>query len=71
MSKDFILTKQQDIAVLHWNISHVESEECQEVGRSSIGGRLTYSFTPTGLGCVVVVRCACGAEIDLTDYTDW
>jgi len=37
----------------------------------AIGGRLTYSFTPTGLGTVVVVMCACGAKLDLTDVDNW
>lgn len=37
----------------------------------AIGGTTTYSFTPTSLGVVVKVRCACGVEIDLTDYKNW
>ncbi len=32
------------------------------------GGRLCYSFTPTTLGLVTEVKCACGMGIDLTDY---
>ncbi len=34
------------------------------------GGRLCYAFTPTSLGLVTQVTCACGQGIDLTDY-DW
>ncbi len=26
----------------------------------------TYSFTPTSIGIVVTVKCACGSEIDVT-----
>lgn len=37
----------------------------------AIGGRLTFSFTPTGLGVVTKVKCGCGEEIDLTEYNDW
>jgi hypothetical protein len=37
----------------------------------AIGGRWTYSFTPTGLGTVIKIRCGCGAECDLTNYDDW
>lgn len=37
----------------------------------AIGGRLTYSFTGTSLGQIVVVKCGCGEEIDLTDYNMW
>ncbi len=36
----------------------------------AIGGRLTYSITPTSLLPVVKVHCACHPEaiVDLTDY---
>lgn len=37
----------------------------------AIGGALTYSFTPTTLGVVIKVKCACGKEIDVTDYEGW
>ena len=37
----------------------------------AIGGRFTYCFTPTGLGVLTSVRCACGAEVNLTDTNDW
>lgn len=37
----------------------------------AIGGAVTYSFTPTGLGTVVkVAHSETGEELDLTDY-DW
>ncbi len=34
----------------------------------AIGGRFTFSFTPTTLFTRVDSTCACGAEIDVTDY---
>ena len=37
----------------------------------AIGGRFTYSFTPTSLGVVIKVKCACEQEIDVTFYEDW
>jgi hypothetical protein len=37
----------------------------------AIGGRLTYSFTPTTIGMTVSVKCACGAESNITDYGSW
>ncbi len=37
----------------------------------AIGGQYTYLFTPTSIGVVVRVKCACGAEIDLSNYEDW
>lgn len=41
----------------------------------AIGGELTYEFSPTGLGDILVVRFCKGskweAEINLTDYDSW
>lgn len=50
-------------------------EACWEEGNpygGAIGGALTYSFTPTSIGMVVVVKNGhTGNEIDLTDYRSW
>jgi len=37
----------------------------------AIGGSMTWSFTPTGIGVVVRVKHASGAELDLSDYGEW
>ena len=38
----------------------------------AIGGRYTYSFTPTTLGVVTTVRNnSTGKELDVTNYLDW
>jgi hypothetical protein len=37
----------------------------------AIGGGITYSFLPTGLGVIASVTCACGAKCDLTDVDNW
>jgi len=39
--------------------------------QGAIGGRLTYTFTPTGLGTIRKVKCACGEEKDVSNYEDW
>ena len=42
-----------------------------EVYCGAIGGRFTYSFTPTSLGMIIKVKDDLdGDEIDITDY-DW
>lgn len=63
--KEF-LDKEQLKNFNNWNKER--KEVCKLTYTGAIGGRLTYSFTPTGLGTVVKVKCACGEEIDLTDY---
>jgi len=37
----------------------------------AIGGGLTYQFTPTSFVCVIIVKCGCGEEIDLSGYESW
>jgi len=38
----------------------------------AIGGQLTYSFTPTGLGCIVeVIHGVTKEKLDLTDVEIW
>jgi hypothetical protein len=39
--------------------------------KAAIGGAVTYEFTPTSLGVVVVIKCHCGAKLDVSDYQDW
>lgn len=34
----------------------------------AIGGTLTYSFTPTSIGTIVKVECACGSSVSLCDH---
>ena len=36
-----------------------------------IGGVLTFMFTPTTMGLVVKVKCACGEVKDCSDYGSW
>jgi hypothetical protein len=55
-----------------WNKEH--NKVCPfKNGKSqgAIGGRLTFSFTPTGLGPAVSVECACGEKHNCTDYDSW
>ncbi len=60
-----------------WNAKHYRVCPFYDDGTNpnspagAIGGTLTYCFTPTSIGCCVRVKCACGEEIDLTDYRGW
>ena len=44
---------------------------CPGYGRSVIGGHLTYSFTPTGVGMIIKIKCGCGEKLDLTHVEGW
>jgi len=37
----------------------------------AIGGRISYFFTPTGLGIACGVQCACGWSKECTDVSNW
>jgi hypothetical protein len=60
-----------------WLQTHVldcEYWQFDDMGRlpqGASGGAITYTFTPTTLGLVIKVQCACGDEHDVTDYDEW
>ncbi|GMQ95321.1 MAG: hypothetical protein BMS9Abin13_434 [Patescibacteria group bacterium] len=55
-----------------WLKEHNKTCSFADIGnQGAIGGRISYIFTPTGIGCVVEVKCACGEKVDITDYGDW
>ena len=50
-----------------FNDEHCEHCKAFKVGKSNVG-RLTYSFTPVGVGeSITTVKCACGAMCCLSD----
>jgi len=63
----FNLTDDQAKQVGGWGKDH----GCPLKDQGAIGGALTYSFTPTSIGIVEKVSCACGKDLDLTDYDLW
>lgn len=48
---------------MKWSRDHKCSKERSQ--------QYTYCFSPTGIGTVVVVKCYCGQEINLTDSSTW
>lgn len=40
--------------------------------KAAIGGRYTFSFTPTSLGTIIKVQCgSCEEQLDITEYENW
>ena len=69
----FKLNKIENEAVMNWIEKH-NTEGCKLqdfTEQGAIGGRISYTFTPTSVGCAIEVKCACGASCDVTDYSDW
>jgi hypothetical protein len=45
---------------------------CAKKHPSTIGGAVTYCFTPTGVGLSISIKCnVCNKEKDITDYESW
>jgi len=70
----FSLTPEQVEKYLAWNEAH--KAECpffdgHTYATGSIGGRVSFEFSSTGLGTVTRAKCSCGKEIDLSDYENW
>jgi hypothetical protein len=62
---NFSLTNKQDKLVDNWKKQQIE----KSLSSSTIGGRWTYSFTPTSLGFVIKIIDNKTNEIfDITDY---
>jgi hypothetical protein len=52
-------------------LNKFSKHKCALRYHGAIGGALTYSFTPTSLGVVIKAKCACGKEVDVSDYEGW
>ena len=66
----FSINNDQKLKLNKWLKSH--NKKCSlRVKDATIGGKLTYCFTPTGLGCIIVVKCACGQSCDITGSENW
>lgn len=64
----FVLKSEQE-AINLW----IKEQNCKvENHGGAIGGRYTYMYTPTSLGCIIKVRDnVTHEEKDFTDYGSW
>lgn len=67
LTSAFRITTEQKDKANKWAKEH----RCKTKDVGAIGGRIGYVFIPTGIGEIVMARCACGKEINLTDFSDW
>jgi len=66
----FKLNEEEELKLAMW-LEELEPK-IKDKYTGAIGGSLTYSFTPTSIGCVVKVEEVITREvIDLTDYENW
>lgn len=66
---NFSLTKKEAYLAHNFCKEHLS---CARKNPATIGGYVNYSFTPTGIGDCVKIKCnICGEEKDITDYDTW
>ena len=63
----FELTDEQEAKFQAWRKKKNKKNK-GEVYVGAVGGAYTFCFTPTGIGTLVVVKCADETELDLTEY---
>lgn len=63
----FELTKEQEKKFKSWKKEKYKSG-LSDSAAGAAGGIWTISFTPTGLGTIVIAKCIDKTELDLTEY---
>lgn len=69
MGFGFLVLDEEEERYEKWKEEH--DKVCTQMDIGAIGGRTTWSFTQTGLGCIKIAKCACGEELDLTNWENW
>jgi hypothetical protein len=67
--KAFEIPDEDYLAANQWKTQHDSNKQSGKVG--SIGGRYTWSFTPSVERVIIQVTCSCGACIDLSREHKW
>jgi len=63
----YTITEKQQQRLEQWQAQHTSKQFT-----GAIGGRYTFSFTPTNKGTITKVKeIVSGEECDLTDYEAW
>lgn len=70
----FELSEIENAKFKTWNEAHLlEFHSGKHPYSGAIGGRVTFHFTLTSLGCICQVSCGhCKkSDFDITDYSKW
>jgi len=68
MGLNFVVSDKDTEKSKKWQEQH---KKICNIDVGAIGGRFSWSFTQTGLGCITILKCACGKEFDLTEFENW
>jgi hypothetical protein len=68
----FEMTPEQYNKALEWYEAIKKRDKRGPFDYGAIGGGLSFTFTPTGLGTIIVAEEAFSKEtLNLTDFSDW
>lgn len=72
----FKLLDDEEERATTWMKGHIPSCKYYDKDRGiqyvgAMGGAFSYKFTPTSLGTIVSVECACGESEVVTSFDDW
>lgn len=62
LSESFEIDEEGRANLYQWQKDHLAKKHHGQRYGGAIGGRFTYSFTPTSIGTIASIKCSCGAE---------
>ena len=62
--RGFPISEEEEREIKRWKKSH---ELIHKGGHGAIGGKYTYSFTPTSIGSIGEITCTCGEKFCFSD----
>lgn len=65
--RGFSITESEQKKIKDWKMKHEEERHNPMKNKSAIGGRYTYYFTPTSIGTIGTIKCACGEEFTFSE----
>lgn len=63
MAIEFKLTPEESNRAQNWIQKHSCGIRKKPIPQGAIGGRISFTFTNTTIGTIIVVKCACGNEL--------
>lgn len=64
----FEIQQEKEASINNW----IKTHRCKYKNKpTAIGGRISYIFTPTGIGVFAIAKCICGKEFTIEDGSDF
>ena len=70
-SQTFVILPEEVKAIKEWQAQHIKEKHSGSEYAGAIGGRYSFTFTPTSIGTFGTVICSCGEKFDFADGSDF